>query len=77
MSAVAEFFVVFVKSVGVFFQNVFIVLVQKGLHVVGATVANTYGMSVENTVKFVKWVFPKPICSVEKVNIPRSLYAVH
>ena len=28
-------------------------LVQKGLRVVGATVANTYGMSVENIVKFV------------------------
>ena len=24
-----------------------------------------------------KWVFPKPVFSVEKVNIPRSLYAVH
>ena len=29
-------------------------LSKKGLHVAGATVANTYGMSVENTVKFVR-----------------------
>ena len=36
-----------------FFQNDFVVLVSKGLHVAGATVANTYGMSVENSVKFV------------------------
>ena len=28
-------------------------LVLKGLHVAGATVADTYGMSVENNVKFV------------------------
>ena len=53
LSAVAEFFVFFIKSVGVLFQNDFVVLVQKGLYVAGATVANTYGMSVENTVKIV------------------------
>ena len=53
LSALAEVFVVFIKSVGVFFQNGFIVLVQKRLHVAGATVANMYGMSVKNTVKFV------------------------
>ena len=53
MSAVAGFYVVFIKSVGMFFQNGFIVLALKGLHVAGATVADTYGMSVENNVKFV------------------------
>ena len=53
LTEVAEFFVVFMKSVGLFFQNDFIVLVLKGLHFVGATVANTHGMSVENTLRFV------------------------